>query len=123
MKSIRLLFTSLLIGTTFFSCTKSKTNSCNLDACDQNRKTMLTISNESGRMFYYDEVKKWSVNIHTPGTIDEIKTCIICGVFPDSLKVENKLVVLSGALKESCDQPKALIGGQQIFYVKPTSLR
>lgn len=123
MKAVLFILTSLLIGSLLFSCTKSKTDSCSLGACDQNRKTLLTISNETGNMFYYDEVKSWAVNIHTPGTIDDIKTCILCGDFADSLKVKNKLVVLSGALKESCDKPAALLGGQQIFYVQPTSIK
>lgn len=73
-------------------------------------------------MTYLNNINKWAVNITSSG-YDNTLTCIICTAIADSLKSNGKKVIISGALKESCDNPKPSIGGQHIFYVNPVKLK
>ena len=106
------------------SCKKNETtNACELDGCDPRRHTVATASDWSGQLGYYNDLRKWAVNYHIPGTYDSTMTCIICVDIPDSLKSIGKLVVFSGEIKEGCDNPKPTFYGQGIFYINPTKLR
>ena len=75
-----------------------------------------------GTIGYYNDLRKWAVNVHIPNTIDGIRTCIICSDIPDSLKVIGGTLKFSGDLKESCGNPKPEIRGQEIYYVNPIKI-
>ena len=113
----------LIIGTCSLSCKKTRVNTCEYDMCDLRRKTIMTATNWSGRLGYYNDIRKWAVNVPIQNTIDGMRTCIICSDIPDSLKTIGKIVTFSGDLKESCDNPKAQLGGQEIYFVNPTYIR
>lgn len=104
------------------SC-KKKINTCELDMCDARRKTIMTATNWSGPLGYYNNLRKWAVNVPIPNTIDGLRTCIICVDIPDSLKTMGRIVTFSGELKESCDNPRPELRGQEIYFVNPTKLQ
>lgn len=110
------LSVSLLLG-----C-KKDINTCELDICDVRRKTVMTAINWSGPLGYYNDLRKWAVNVPIPNTIDGLRTCIICVDIPDSLKTIGRIVTFSGELKESCNNPKPDLRGQEIYFVNPTKL-
>ena len=113
----------LLILVLGLACRKSKVNTCELDMCDARRKTVMTATNWSGPLGYYNNIRKWAVNVSIPNTIDGLRTCIICVDIPDSLKTIGRVVTFSGELKESCNNPKPELGGQEIYFVNPTKLK
>jgi hypothetical protein len=103
-----------------FGC--KKTDTCELDICDSQRKTIISATNWSGTLGYYNDLRKWAVNVPIPNTIDGLRTCIICIDIPDSLKTLGRIVTFSGELKESCNNPKPELRGQEIYFVNPTTL-
>ena len=107
------------------SCKKTKTeiNTCTLNSCDPKRKTVLVANEWTGTLGYYNDIRKWAVNVAIPNTIDGLRTCIICTDIPDSLKSIGNFVTFSGELKESCDNPKSELRGQVIYFVNPTKLK
>lgn len=106
------------------SCKKNNcANTCEFDGCDSRRATVITATNWTGQLGYYNDLRKWAVNYHLPGTYDSTMTCIICVDIPDSLKTIGKMVVFSGDIKEGCDNPKRSFYGQGIFYINPTKLK
>ncbi|KAM3091635.1 hypothetical protein ACKFKF_32785 [Phormidesmis sp. 146-12] len=107
----------------FASCKKNKLNTCELDICDERRKTIMTATEWSGTLGYYNDIRKWAVNVSIPNTIDGLRTCIICVDIPDSLKTLGRIVTFSGNLKESCNNPKPQFFGQEIYFVNPTVLK
>ena len=106
----------------FVGCRK-KLETCELDMCDSRRKTIFTATNWSGPLGYYNDLRKWAVNVPIPNTIDGLRTCIICIDIPDSLKTIGRIVTFSGELKESCNYPMPELRGQEIYFVKPTTLK
>lgn len=111
------LLVALLLG-----C-KRNLNTCELDKCDARRKTVMTATDWSGPLGYYNDLRKWAVNVPIPNTIDGLRTCIICVDIPDSLKTMGRIVTFSGELKESCNSPRPDLRGQEIYFVNPTKLR
>jgi hypothetical protein len=109
----------------FLSCKKTKTEieTCTLNSCDPNRKTILVANEWTGTLGYYNELRKWAVNVSIPNTYDGVRTCIICTDIPDSLKTIGNFVTFSGELKESCENPKPELRGQEIYFVNPTKLK
>lgn len=105
------------------SCKKQKVDTCSFDNCDARRKTVMTATNWSGPLGYYNDLRKWAVNVAIPNSIDGLRTCIICTDIPDSLKSIGRIVTFSGGLKESCDNPKPELRGQEIYFVTPINLR
>ncbi len=116
---------SLIISTFAFVSIESckKMNSCLYDSCDPKRKTVLKATEWTGTLGYYNDIRKWAINVAIPNSIDGIRTCIICTDIPDSLKVVGSFVTFSGELKESCNNPKPELRGQEIYFVKPTTLK
>ena len=112
-----ILFIILII-----SC-KKKVNTCELDMCDQDRNTVMTATNWSGTLGYFNNLRKWAVNVPIPNTIDGLRTCIICIDIPDSLKTMGRIVTFSGDLKENCDNIKPELKGQEIYFVNPTNIK
>lgn len=124
---MKMLLTTLLFAFAILlqsnSCKKIKsTNTCELGGCDPSRKTVAIASDWSGQLGYYNDLRKWTINYHIPGSYDSIMTCIICVDIPDSLKSIGKFVAFSGNIKEGCDYPKPTFHGQGIFYINPTIL-
>ena len=119
MKKLILIQTITILLFTF--CDKKQ--SCDYEMCDPNRTTILTADNWTGNLRYYNDISKWAVNVRIPGTIDGIRTCIICTDIADSLKSIGKSVIISGELKESCGTPKPELGGQEIYFINPTKLQ
>ena len=113
----------ILILALLFGCKKNKISTCELDMCDARRKTIMTATNWSGPLGYYNDLRKWAVNVSIPNTIDGLRTCIICVDIPDSLKTIGRIVTFSGELKESCNNPKPELRGQEIYFVNPTKLQ
>lgn len=113
----------LLMVTISLSCKKPKVNTCEYDMCDSRRKTIMTATNWSGPLGYYNDIRKWAVNVPIQNTIDGLRTCIICTDIPDSLKTIGKIVTFSGDLKESCCNPKPELRGQEIYFVNATTIR
>ena len=107
------------------SCKKSKivADSCSYNSCDARRKTLMVATDWRGTLGYYNDLRKWAVNVSIPNTIDGLRTCIICTDLSDSLKVMGKSVTFSGELKESCNDPKPVFRGQEIYFVTPNKLR
>lgn len=99
-----------------------KDSSCDYDSCDPKRKTVINATEWRGTLGYYNDIRKWAVNVSIPNTIDGIRTCIICTDIPDSLKVIGSFVTFSGELKESCNNPLPELRGQEIYFVNPTKL-
>lgn len=111
-----------LLVVLFIGCIK-KVNTCELDMCDNQRKTVMIATNWSGPLGYYNNLRKWAINVPIPNTIDGLRTCIICIDIPDSLKTMGRIVTFSGNLKESCNNPVPELRGQEIYFVNPTKLR
>ena len=122
MKNIFLIIIVLFI---LISCKKSSSekDSCSYDSCDPKRKTVLVATDWRGTLGYYNDLRKWAVNVSIPNTIDGVRTCILCSDIPDSLKVIGSFVTFSGELKESCNNPKPQFGGQEIYYVQQTKIK
>jgi hypothetical protein len=119
LKSL-VLFSAILVS----SCKKTtETNTCLLDSCNPNRKTVLAANEWTGPLGYYNDIRKWAVNVAIPNTFDGVRTCIICTDIPDSLKTIGTFVTFSGELKESCENPKPELRGQEIYFVTPTKLK
>ena len=91
--------------------------------CDDRRQTIMTATNWTGTLGYYNDIRKWAVNVSIPNSIDGIRTCIICIDIPDSLKTIGRFVRISGQLKESCGNPKPELRGQEIYFINPTNLK
>lgn len=117
------LLTPLFLLIISLSCNKPKINTCEYDICDTRRKTIMIATNWSGPLGYYNDLRKWAVNVPIPNTIDGFRTCILCIDIPDSLKMVGKIVTFSGDLKESCNNPKPEFGGQEIYYVNAINIR
>lgn len=111
-----------LFAVLFLGC-KKNLNTCELDMCDSRRKTIMTATNWSGPLGYYNNLRKWAVNVPIPNSIDGLRTCIICIDIPDSLKTMGRIVTFSGDLKESCNKPTPDLRGQEIYFVNPTKLQ
>ena len=105
------------------ACKKNQQSSCDFDMCDSRRNTVLIATNWSGSLGYYNDFRKWAINVSIPNSIDGIRTCIICGNIPDSLKKIGRIVTFSGELKENCNDVKPIFGGQEIYFVNPTYLK
>jgi len=122
---MKTLFKTAIIFTLLSSnsCKKNQQSSCDFDMCDSRRKTVLTANNWTGSLGYYNDLRKWAINVSIPNTIDGIRTCIICPDIPDSLKTMGRLVTFSGELKESCDNVKPAFFGQEIYFINPTNLK
>lgn len=119
MKYILNLMSIALIANSF-SCKKQ--NLCDTDMCDSKRKTVFKADNWKGTLGYYNNLRKWTVNVHIPNTIDGLRTCIICPDIPDSLKTMGRTVTFSGDIKESCGNITPELRGQEIYFVTPTKL-
>lgn len=91
--------------------------------CDARRKTIMTATNWSGTLGSYNDLRKWAINVPVPNTIDGLITCIICVDIPDNLKTIGRIVTFSGELKESCNNPRPNIVGQENYFVNPTRLQ
>lgn len=102
---------------------QSVSNTCLYDACDSRRQTMAIATDWSGPLGYYNDIRKWAVNYHIPGTYDSTMTCIICTDIPDTLKSVGRIVVFSGDVKEGCGSPQRSFYGQGIFYITPVKLK
>jgi hypothetical protein len=122
---IKFLIVSTTILSTTVSCKKNKTDvdTCQYSSCDSRRKTIVTANDWSGQLGYYNDLRKWAVNYHLPGTYDSTMTCIICVDIPDSLKTIGKIVIFSGDIKEGCGNPTPTFYGQGIYYITPTKLK
>ena len=53
-------------------------------------------------IFANNNGRRWMINVFDDRSSGVIKTCIICGDIPDSLKLMNKQIEFSGALKDAC---------------------
>lgn len=119
--------TSFVLATfmILLSCkkTKGEFDTCTLDSCDPKRKTILIANDWTGTLGYHNDIRKWAVNVAIPNTYDGLRTCIICTDIPDSLKTIGNFITFSGELKESCDNPKPELRGQEIYFVNPTKLK
>jgi len=93
------------------------------DICDSNRRTVMTVNDLTGRLSYSNELEKWVINAPIPGTIDGLRTGIICGDISGDLKIHGLSVIFSGELKDSNGYPKPQLGGQEIYYVRPTKMK
>ena len=122
MKKSFLIITVLFI---LISCKKSSSeiDSCSYDSCDPKRKTVLVATDWRGTLGYYNDIRKWAVNVSIPNTIDGVRTCIICSDIPDSLKVMGNFITFSGELKESCNIPMPELRGQEIYFVQPIKFK
>ena len=103
------------------SCKKDSTN--NTVPCDSKQPTLLIATQWRGTLGYYNDLRKWAVNVSIPNSVDGVRTCIICSDLPDSLKVLGSTVTFSGELKVSDNNPKPTLGGQEIYFVNPTLLK
>ncbi len=124
-KLVSSLLLSIIILLNNASCKKCKeeVDTCTYDACDTRRKTVATASEWTGQSSYYNDLRKWAINYHLPGTYDSIWTCIICVDINDTLKTIGKVIIFSGDIKEGCGNPAPTFHGQEIFYITPTKLR
>jgi hypothetical protein len=124
MKIINSLFVLLLLISAI-SCkkTKGKIDTCVYDSCDPNRKTYLIANDLQGRLGYFNDLRKWAVNVNVPNTYDSVLVCILCKDIPDSLKTIGRVVTFSGEIKEGCGNPKPSFYGQGIYYVTHTKLQ
>ncbi len=104
-------------------CKKSKIDTCLLVSCDETRLTVMTATDWSGTLGYYNDLRKWAVNVSIPNTIDGLRTCILCTDIPDSLKTIGRIVTFTGDLKESCNNPKPELRGQETYFVNPIKLK
>jgi len=120
MKNL-LVFTLAITLVAFISCKKQDDNPT-YDVCDSRRKTVMTATNWTGYLGYYNDLRKWAVNVYIPNTTDGIRTCILCTDIPDSLKNLGQVVTFSGDLKASDGSPAPTRGGQEIYYVTPINL-
>ncbi len=105
------------------SCKKNHVNTCSYDSCDPKRNTIAVATNWVGTLSYYNDLRKWAVNVHIQGTYDSTMTCIFCTDIPDRLKNVGHTIVFSGDIKEGCGNPKITFYGQGIFYVNPTNIK
>ncbi len=110
----------LLFITIASACKKAKPS---YDVCDQRSTTVLVATNWTGTLGYYNDLRKWAINVPIPYTIDGVRTCIVCNDIPDSLKKLGKIVTFSGNLKATNGKLTPTIGGQEIYYVTPELLK
>jgi hypothetical protein len=126
MKIFKKVFNLILvICITSISCkkTKEEIDTCSYDSCDPRRKTIQIAQDLEGKLGYFNELRKWAVNVSISGTYDSTLVCILCKDIPDSLKTIGRTVTFSGEIKESCGYPKSAFFGQGIYYVNQTKLK
>ena len=99
----------VLISGILSSCVNQKGNKSELVSdCDTTSEVIQTLENENG-IFYLDlNSGKASIQIHTPGTIDEVSVYIICNK-PVELPENNSKVSVSGKVRKS-DQVAEMAG-------------
>jgi len=104
------------------SCKKIK--SCNANPCSSERITKEIVTDQKGIMgvFMQNNDRRWMINVFEDMSQGVIKTCIICGDIPDSLKLMNKQVVFSGELKDACGYVDAE-DQKRFFIITPTAIR
>ena len=120
MKTYSKLFIIFIL---FTSCKKYKQNTCLYEVCDDRRFTKITADNTNGIMIYNNEINKWGIISYGIGNSGIKRTSYICGPLNDSFKLEDKKVIYSGNLKESCDIPRPTSSGEAIYYIKPTMIK
>lgn len=114
---------TVLLGFLVSSSACKKTTNENCDACNPIKNTVYIAAGWQGLIGYNSNVSKWTVNKFVPNSIDGIQVAIICTDLPDSLKVIGKQVIFSGEIKESCANTNIQIGGQEIYSIKPSTIR
>jgi hypothetical protein len=124
MKHTTTLFTLLFIFLLSALCSCRKIISCNADICNSKRKKLETVTNQKGIMgiSINNNDRRWMINVFDEYGLSAVKSCIICGDIPDSLKQMNKQVVFSGELKDACgyyDNTE----NNKYFIVTPTLIR
>src|SRR6476661_4463722 len=88
---------------------------CNIQISDPQRPVARIARNHKGVMKYLPVSKYWAVRVST-SNFDASNLNILIGNLPDSLKVDNKAVVLSGPLLEGCQSPEPThIGGETVL--------
>lgn len=117
------LLSIIIITISLFACNKSDQNLPVDNPCSNSQPVVMTANNWIGTMAFNNSIRKWAVNVPIPNTIDGLRTCLICGDLPDSLKINGKLVTVSGQLKDSNNNPKPEIGGQTIYYITEWTIK
>jgi hypothetical protein len=120
---MKYVFIGIFLKLFFSACKKRQFNTCEFNMCDDRRTTVMTAINWSGTLGYYNDLRKWAVNVPIANSIDGLRTCIICTDIPDSLKTIGRIVTFSGDLKESCGNPKPELRAQEIYFVNPRTIR
>jgi len=106
------------------SCEKEKsmmektTQACNAS------KTVKTITNSAGIVYFNAMLMQYVVSMHQPGTYDSVDVGVVCGDLPNELQQDGTRVTVSGTFKEY-DQPapSATPAGTTYYYLEVSAIQ
>jgi len=119
MKSIFLGISRVIfLGTILvmaFSCEHETVENKNFP-CDEPYEIVGSLNGAEGIIGFDETNKKYVINVHVVGTIDEMKTAYPCQLSEAFQKVNFKVKV-SGNLFFSNKLPNPTLGGQTMFHI------
>ena len=118
--SIYLVLSALLCTTA--SCEKEEATTAQL--CAPTAKTVKTITNASGIVYFNTMLMHYVISVHQPGTTDAVDLGIVCGNLPAALQIDGTRVTVSGALKEyGQPAPAPVPAGYTYYYLEVASIQ
>jgi hypothetical protein len=85
----------------FSSCEKDEPNAeKTTQACNATAKTVKTIANAAGIVYFNAALQQYVVSVHQPGTYDSVDVGVPCGDLSTALQKDGARVTVSGTFKE-----------------------
>jgi len=105
------------------SCKKddstAKTQACNITA-----KTVKTIANAAGIVYFNVTLQQYVVSVHQPGTYDSVDVGVPCSSLPAALQKDGARVAVSGTFKEYGQAaPDPTPAGTTYYYLEISAIR
>lgn len=114
----------VLLAMAFALCTVSscitKKQQGTETTCSPKNPIIKTLQNQQGILTINESTRKVSVNVHTPGSIDDVAVYLICNV-PTQLPANNTKVVVSGKVRASKEVSQ--LGGHHYYELEIESLK
>src|SRR5690606_5028473 len=116
MKKFQLsLFLGGILALLGFGCEEGgKLTKCELAACDPGRKTVKQWVNEKGTVEFDRENQMYVINVGYTVVIHVVR--YVCDL-AEALKKEGMQFVVSGKLKDDCDELKIIFVSQENYYL------
>ena len=111
-----LIFISLLLG---MAC-QEQVSRCDSPACSADRKTVKEWDEKEGIVEYDQEAQMYLVNV---GESPDIHIFGYACNLPEEFRIEGMSVIVSGELKEDCNELSVIFAAQENYYLHIDDVR